>query len=82
MSDLRRPWYTLTKTGTVMQPVLEIVVGVFGLGVQVANIAAGVSFTLINYVIVLVALLLIAQGVADLVWWSRDDRRARARQAS
>jgi hypothetical protein len=26
----------------------------------------------------LVAVLLIAQGVADLVWWSRGDRRARA----
>lgn len=82
MSELHRPWFTLTKTGTVLQPVLEVVIGVFGLVVQAGNVASGVPLTAINYVIVVVALLLIAQGVADLVWWSRDDRRTRARQQS
>ena len=32
MSELRRPWFTLTKTGSVLPPVFEIVLGVLGLG--------------------------------------------------
>lgn len=80
MSDLRRPWFTLTKTGAVVPAVFEVLIGLFGLVVQVLNIASGVPVQAITVIILVVALLLIGQGVADLVWWSKDGRRARARQ--
>ena len=44
------------------------------------NIASGVPVQALTVIILIVAVLLIAQGVADLVWWSKDGRRARARQ--
>lgn len=80
MSELRRPFWILTKTGTVLPPVLEVALGLFGLVVQIATLTSGEPVEFVSVVVLFVALLLIAQGVADLVWWSRDDRRARARQ--
>ena len=44
------------------------------------NKKALVGVIILTVIILVVALLLIAQGVADLVWWSKDGRRARARQ--
>ena len=79
MTDLRRPWWTLTKTGAVLPPVLEAVVGAFGLVVQVMSLATQ-PVTPMSIVITVVALVLIVQGVADLVWWGREGRRARAQQ--
>ncbi|NIJ05060.1 hypothetical protein [Frigoribacterium faeni] len=78
MSELRRPWYTLTKTGSVLPPVIEIVLGVLGAVVQLMTIGSGEPADGLTVAVLVVAVLLIAQGVADLVWWSRDDRRARA----
>jgi uncharacterized membrane protein HdeD (DUF308 family) len=78
MSDLRRPWYTLTKNGSVLPPVFEIVLGVLGLVVQLLTLTSGGPVETITLIVSVVAVLLIAQGVADLVWWSRGDRRARA----
>ena len=80
MSELRRPWFTLTKTGTVLPPVFEIVLGVLGLVVQLLTLTSGGPVETITLIVSVVAVLLIAQGVADLVWWSKDGRRARARQ--
>jgi uncharacterized membrane protein HdeD (DUF308 family) len=78
MSDLRRPWFTLTKTGAVLPPVFEIVLGVLGLVVQLLTLASDRPVETITLIVRVVAVLLVAQGVADLVWWSRGDRRARA----
>jgi uncharacterized membrane protein HdeD (DUF308 family) len=78
MSDLRRPWFTLTKTGTVLPPVFEIVLGLLGLVVQLMTLASDQPVETITLIVCVVAVLLVAQGVADLVWWSRGDRRARA----
>jgi uncharacterized membrane protein HdeD (DUF308 family) len=78
MSDLRRPWFTLTKTGTVLPPVFEIVLGVLGLVVQLLTLASDQPVETITLIVCVVAVLLVVQGVADLVWWSRGDRRARA----
>jgi uncharacterized membrane protein HdeD (DUF308 family) len=78
MSELRRPWFTLTKTGTLLPPVFEIVLGVLGLVVQLLTLTSGGPVETITLIVSVVAVLLIAQGVADLVWWSRGDRRARA----
>jgi uncharacterized membrane protein HdeD (DUF308 family) len=78
MSDLRRPWFTLTKTGSVLPAVIEIVLGVLGLVVQLMTLASDQPVETITLIVCVVAVLLVAQGVADLVWWSRGDRRARA----
>jgi len=80
MSELQRPWFTLTKTGSVLPPVLEVVIGALGLVVQLLTIASGEQTSGTTWLVLVVAALLMAQGVADLVWWSRDGRRARVRQ--
>jgi predicted MFS family arabinose efflux permease len=80
MSTPPRPFWILTKTGSVLPAVLEAALGVFGLVVQIGTMTSGRPVEPVSYVVLVVALLLIAQGVADLVWWSRDDRRAKARQ--
>lgn len=80
MSTPRRPFWILTKTGSVLPPVLEAALGVFGLVVQIATLTSGRPVEPVAYVVLVVALLLIAQGVADLVWWSRNGRRDAARQ--
>jgi len=78
MSDLRRPWFTLTKTGSVLPPVIEIVLGVLGLVVQLLTLASDQSVETLTLIVCVVAVLLVAQGIADLVWWSKGDRRERA----
>jgi uncharacterized membrane protein HdeD (DUF308 family) len=81
MSDLRRPWFTLTKTGSVLPAVIEIVLGVLGLVVQLLTLASDgpvETLTVVAVVLLVVAVLLVAQGIADLVWWSKGDRRERA----
>ena len=78
MSDLRRPWFTLTKTGSVLPPVIEIVLGVLGLVVQLLTLASDRPVETLTLIVCGVAVLLVAQGIADLVWWSKGDRRERA----
>lgn len=78
MSDLRRPWFTLTKTGSVLPPVIEIVLGVLGLVVQLLTLASDQPVETLTLIVCVVAVLLVAQGIADLVWWSKGDRRERA----
>jgi len=78
MSDLRRPWFTLTKTGSVLPPVIEIVLGVLGLVVQLLTLASDQPVEMLTLIVCVVAVLLVAQGIADLVWWSKGDRRERA----
>ncbi|TWX38839.1 hypothetical protein ES689_09560 [Frigoribacterium sp. ACAM 257] len=78
MSELRRPWFTLTKNGSVLPAVIEVVLGALGLVVQLLTITSGGPVETITLIVCVVAVLLVAQGVADLVWWSRGDRRARA----
>jgi uncharacterized membrane protein HdeD (DUF308 family) len=78
MSDLRRPWFTLTKTGAVLPAVIEIVLGVLGLVVQLLTLTSDRPVETLTLIVCVVAVLLVAQGIADLVWWSRGDRRERA----
>jgi uncharacterized membrane protein HdeD (DUF308 family) len=78
MSDLRRPWFTLTKTGSVLPAVIEIVLGVLGLVVQLLTLASDRPVETLTLIVCVVAVLLVAQGIADLVWWSKGDRRERA----
>jgi uncharacterized membrane protein HdeD (DUF308 family) len=78
MSDLRRPWFTLTKNGSVLPPVIEIVLGVLGLVVQLLTLASDQPVETLTLIVCVVAVLLVAQGIADLVWWSKGDRRERA----
>jgi uncharacterized membrane protein HdeD (DUF308 family) len=78
MSDLRRPWFTLTKTGSVLPAVIEIVLGVLGLVVQLLTLASDGPVETLTLIVCVVAVLLVAQGIADLVWWSKGDRRERA----
>ena len=80
MSELRRPWFTLTKTGSVLPPALEIAVGLLGLVVQVLTLASDRETPGTTVIVMVVAVALIAQGVADLVWWGRDGRREAVRQ--
>jgi len=80
-TPLRRPWFTVTKTGSKVVPALEVVIGLAGAVVQVLGLVQGEPFTGQTWVVFVVAPLLVAQGVADLVWWSRDDRRQKAREA-
>jgi len=80
MPALRRPWFVLTRTGSVVWPALEIAVGVLALVVQLLVLLRGGEGDAQGTFAWIVAPLLIAQGVADLVWWSRDDRRRRARE--
>ncbi|KQR44077.1 hypothetical protein IFT72_09580 [Frigoribacterium sp. CFBP 8754] len=80
MSELRRPWFTLTKTGSVLPPALEIAVGLLGLVVQVLTLASDRETPGTTVIVMVVAVALVAQGVADLVWWGRDGRREAVRQ--
>jgi len=79
MSDLRRPWFVLTKTGAVVPPVLEIVIGGLGGVVQLIALLQGEPASAQSAFVWVIAPLLVAQGVADLTWWSRHDRRRRVR---
>ncbi|GAB2978422.1 hypothetical protein [Frigoribacterium salinisoli] len=80
MSELRRPWYVVTRTGSVLWPSLEIAVGLVALVVQLLVALRGGSDDAQGVFAWIVAPLLVAQGVASLVWWSREDRRRRARE--
>jgi uncharacterized membrane protein HdeD (DUF308 family) len=80
MTELRRPWFTLTKTGSVLPPALEIAVGLIGLVVQVLTLTGDQPSSGTTVLVMAVAVGLVAQGVADLVWWSREGRREKVRQ--
>ena len=80
ITDPDLPRWLLTPRGGLLLPLVAIASALVVLASIVASlvIAEG-TVTPVTVVVVLVALGAVVWGVADLVWWSREDRRATVR---
>jgi len=80
ISDPDLPRWLLTPRGGLALPLLAAGSALVVLASIVASLLlADGTVTPVTVVVVLVAVGAITWAVADLVWWSRDDRRATAR---
>ena len=77
--DPEVPQWLLTKRGGRVLPSVTILCAVVVLASIVAALSVGGTVTVVTVVVVLVALAATTWAVADLVWWSRGERRAAVR---
>jgi len=70
------PNWLLTKRGGIALPLVTVFCALVVIASIVAALAVGGgSVTVVTVVVVLAGLGAATWAVADLVWWSRDDRR-------
>ncbi|KQS17065.1 hypothetical protein ASG05_05835 [Frigoribacterium sp. Leaf186] len=70
------PNWLLTKRGGIVLPAVTVFCALVVIASIVAALTVGGgSVTVVTVVVVLAGLGAVTWAVADLVWWSRDDRR-------
>lgn len=70
------PNWLLTKRGGLVLPAVTVFCALVVIASIVAALTVGGgSVTVVTVVVVLAGLGAVTWAVADLVWWSRDDRR-------